>query len=974
MSAPAARGRQNGRSSHALPMDPVMRLRHAEEAKANGAILPRVLIGGPPAANSPPAPRGRTQTAEKDLPLREDVRLLGRVLGDTLRAQEGEATFEVIERIRRTALSFRRDEDASARQALEVIRGDLSLRRATTMIRAFTLFSHLANIAEDRHHIRRTRAHALAASGSREGSIAAALERASAAGMTPCELRRFFAGARVVPVLTAHPTEVRRKSVMDREREVASILARRDRAAATAEEAADLEESLRRAVLILWQTSLLRRFRPQVGDEVANGLSYFDYTFLRELPRFYVDLEDRLAALDEGAEGGEIPSFLRIGSWIGGDRDGNPYVTAEALDDALAMQNARAMRFYAGELDLLGSELSLDGRFAAVSDELRRLAEASPKDCRCRTSEPYRRAVAGIAARLAATARSPGAPSAAPAEGEAVPYADAGELASELAVVHRSLTANGSALLARGRLRRLRRAVDAFGFHLAALDLRQNSDVHERTVAELFEKAVPGTDYARLDEGGRLALLAAELRTARPLYSPFLAYSAETNAELAVLRSAREGRRRYGKAAVANAVISNTHSASDILEAALLLKEVGLLRPDETGPSVAIVPLFETIADLRASPRVMAALFARPEYQTLIAEQGGRQEVMLGYSDSNKDGGFLTSGWELYKAEVALVGAFRRHGVGLSLFHGRGGSVGRGGGPSYEAILAQPGGAVRGRIRITEQGEVVASKYSNPEFGRRNLEIIAAATLEASLLRPDEAAPCALHLEAMEELSEAAYRAYRGLVYETEGFARYFRESTVVDEIANLNIGSRPASRRRSSRIEDLRAIPWVFSWSQCRLMLPGWYGFGAAVKAWTDAHPRDGLATLKAMYRGWPFFRALLSNMDMVLAKSDIAIASRYAELVSDAALREAVFARLRGEWQASIDALFQITGQKSLLESNPLLLRSIRNRFPYLDPLNHMQVELLKRLRAGDAGEAVVEAIHLTINGIAAGLRNSG
>jgi phosphoenolpyruvate carboxylase len=358
----------------------------------------------------------------------------------------------------------------------------------------------------------------------------------------------------------------------------------------------------------------------------------------------------------------------------------------------------------------------------------------------------------------------------------------------------------------------------------------------------------------------------------------------------------------------------------------------------------------------------------------LLRGRGGAQEVMLGYSDSNKDGGFLTSGWELYKAEIELIEVFRRHGVALRLFHGRGGSVGRGGGPSYQAILAQPGGAVQGAIRITEQGEVIAGKYSNPELGRRNLEILAAATFEASLLHSGQPAPRDEYLKAMEELSDNAYRAYRALVYETDGFERYFWESTVIGEIANLNIGSRPASRTNSRRIEDLRAIPWVFGWAQCRLMLPGWYGFGSAVNAWLEARPDDGLALLQEMYREWPFFQALLSNMDMVLAKSNIAIASRYAGLVEDEALREAIFPRLRREWEDSIAKLLAIMQQQSLLDGNPLLARSIRNRFPYLDPLNHLQIELLKRHRSGDRDEPVVQGIHLSINGIAAGLRNSG
>ena len=370
----------------------------------------------------------------------------------------------------------------------------------------------------------------------------------------------------------------------------------------------------------------------------------------------------------------------------------------------------------------------------------------------------------------------------------------------------------------------------------------------------------------------------------------------------------------------------------------------------------------------------MDRMLSLHDYRKLVDSRGAVQEVMLGYSDSNKDGGFVTSGWELYKAEIGLIEVFERHHVRLRLFHGRGGSVGRGGGPSYDAIIAQPGGAVNGQIRITEQGEIISSKYSNAEVGRNNLEILAAATLEASLLQPKHSAPSGEYLKAMEQLSALAFKAYRGLVYETEGFADYFWASTVITEIATLNIGSRPASRKPSQKIEDLRAIPWVFSWSQCRLSLPGWYGFGSAVEAWLAAQPNRGMALLRAMYRDWPFFQMLLSNMDMVLAKSDIAIASRYAELISDPALRDRVFSRLRAEWQNTVDVLLRIMEQASLLESNPLLARSIRNRFPYLDPLNHMQIELLKRYRAGDADEDVVTGIHLTINGLAAGLRNSG
>jgi phosphoenolpyruvate carboxylase len=915
------------------------------------------------------------ETPDKDLPLRDDIRLLGRLLGDTIRSQEGEPVFAIVELIRRTSIRFHRDEDESARHELEAILNSLSHAQSIQIIRAFSYFSHLANIAEDQHHVRRTRAHALAASAPREGTVAHALARVRDAAISMEKLQSFFTNALVCPVLTAHPTEVRRKSTIDREMEVAHLLAERDRLRLTSEEAAATEEALRCAVLTLWQTSMLRGSRLKVVDEIANGLSYYDYTFLRELPRFYAALEDQLASTDPAWDGFELPSFLRLGSWIGGDRDGNPFVTAEVLRRALSMQSERALELYLDEVHLLGAELSLDARLVTVSEQLNDLAERSPDRSPQRHNEPYRRAVSGIYARLAATARRfEQAEASRHAVGEAPPYAEAGELAADLGILHHSLTANGSAPLARGRLRRLRRAVDTFGFHLAGIDLRQNSELHERTVGELFEMTRTDTNYAGLPEAARISLLREELRTPRLLSSPFLRYSAQTISELTILREAAEAHRRYGKTAVPSYVISQTNGVSDVLEVALLLKEAGLLRPRERKLDVNIVPLFETIADLRNCGGIMNELLAVPEYLALLESRGRAQEVMLGYSDSNKDGGFLTSGWELYKAEIALVDTFRRHGITLRLFHGRGGSVGRGGGPSYQAILAQPAGAVQGQIRITEQGEVIAAKYSQAEVGRRNLEILAAATLEATLLQPDQAAPCAEHFAAMEELSDHAYRAYRNLVYETAGFERYFWESTVIAEIANLNIGSRPASRKNSRRIEDLRAIPWVFGWSQCRLMLPGWYGFGTATKAWLATRPRDGMTTLRAMYRQWPFFQTLLSNMDMVLAKSNIAIASRYAELVEDIALREAIFPRLRAEWQHTIEMLLAITGQQALLDQNPLLARSIKNRFPYLDPLNHVQVELLKRHRAGDTDERVVQAIHLTINGVAAGLRNSG
>jgi phosphoenolpyruvate carboxylase len=493
-------------------------------------------------------------------------------------------------------------------------------------------------------------------------------------------------------------------------------------------------------------------------------------------------------------------------------------------------------------------------------------------------------------------------------------------------------------------------------------------------VAELFRVGAHRDDYATLAEPERRRWLLEELDFPRPLRSPHVAYGAETASEVGILDAAAELQQRHGCEAMPTYIVSNTVDASDILEAALLLKEAGLLHP---GPkprlSVNIVPLFETIAGLRKCTQIMEDLLSLPLYRRLLADRGDAQEIMLGYSDSNKESGYLTSNWDLYKAEVGLVELFGRHSIKLRLFHGRGGTVGRGGGPSYEAILAQPAGSVAGQIRITEQGEVIASKYSDPEIGRRNLETLVAATLEATLLGHASPVKHTYH-EAMEELSESAYRAYRSLVYETAGFVAFFRTATPIREIADLHVGSRPAARKASDRIEDLRAIPWVFSWSLARIMMPGWFGFGAAVDAYLAQHGGPGKKLLREMYSGWPFFRALLSNMDMVLSKSDIHIASRYAGLVTDTELREEVFGRIRREMERAVAHLLDITEQKELLESNPLLARSFRNRVPYIDPLNHLQVEALRRFRAGDTDDNVKRAILLTMNGIAAGLRNSG
>ncbi len=573
--------------------------------------------------------------------------------------------------------------------------------------------------------------------------------------------------------------------------------------------------------------------------------------------------------------------------------------------------------------------------------------------------------------------------------GALAPYHDAAEFIFDLDVIADSLRAHHGLPLTRPRLDTLRRAADIFGFHLATLDMRQSSDVHERVLTELFRAAGVVADYAALDETQKRGLLLAELAQPRLLYSPYLSYSHETNSELGVLRMARTVREQFGHRAIRNYIISHTETVSDLLEVFLLQKETGLLHTTD-GSSAAeaelmVIPLFETIPDLRNAPEIMDGMLSIPGIRELVGRQSDLQEVMLGYSDSNKDGGFLTSNWELYKAEVGLVQVFRRHDVTLRLFHGRGGTVGRGGGPSHEAILAQPAGTVNGQFRLTEQGEIIASKFSNPEIGRRNLELVVAAVMEASLTPEKTDGKYTRRLAefeaVMEILSDHAYRAYRDLVYETPGFTDYFFAATPIAEIAELNIGSRPASRKSTRRIEDLRAIPWGFSWGQCRLLLPGWYGFGSAVHTWlNEGESRTKkLSLLRAMLKEWPFFSTLLSNMDMVLSKTDLAVASRYASLVADKKLRNAIFKRIVAEHELVTESLSMITGSRERLANNPTLARSIKNRFAYLDPLNHLQVELIKRHRSWKNQDRapdirVHRGIHLSINGIAAGLRNTG
>jgi len=957
-------------------------------------------------------------------PLRDDIHWFGHLLGQTIRESEGKATYQVIETLRRAAVRSRRD-GQSDRALVRNIRC-LTAQQVNPVARAFSYFLHLSNIAEDRAQNRRERAHDLHA----PARLAHVLRDLQAQGISKRRILQYLQTTAIVPVLTAHPTEVQRKSTLDLHRDIARQLQRRD-AELTQDERTDLQARLLGLITALWQTRMLREQKLTVMDEIDNALSYYDATFFHVIPRLHQDVAQTLQGTDTGARRAPrgsrnnpaspnlLPAFLRMGSWIGGDRDGNPNVDADTLEQALLRQSSRALRHYLNEVRHLGTELSMSQMLFTPSAALLALSAASQDQSPHRLDEPYRRACIHLYARLAATARHlTGSPQAERPTYDAPRYATAQDFEGDLHVIAESLYAQHGARIAQLRLEGLIQSVRVFGFHLASLDLRQSSDVHARVITELLHRAdvrLDGkpVDYAVLDEPARVDLLRAELTQVRPLVSPWISYSEETEKELAILRAAARARQRYGPQAIAQIIVSHTETLSDLLEVLVLQQQTGLIAPpahvptstptrvstrtatDASTPdacdSVMVVPLFETIPDLERAPAIMAQWLDLPEVARRIRRaQGGMQEVMLGYSDSNKDGGYLTSNWSLYQAERALAQVFSQRKVRLRLFHGRGGSIGRGGGPTYDAILAQPPQTVNGQIRLTEQGEVIQSKYKDAQVGRWHLEWMVAATLQASLA-PLPAASKAENANrerygaAMDFLSQAAQTAYRDLVYETPGFDDYFFAATPIREIAELNIGSRPASRKRLQTIEDLRAIPWGFSWAQCRLLLTGWYGVGTALERYVRegdhlASASARLAQLREMAQTWPFFTTLLSNMEQVLAKTDLGIARKYAELVSDQALRARIFTRIQQEHQRTIHMLHQIT-QRDLLASDPQLEAALNQRFAYVDPLNHLQVELLRRHRVRRATRKPdarlpnhQRALHMTINGIAAGLRNSG
>ena len=893
----------------------------------------------------------------------ESMRFLDQVLGRVLHEQEGDRALDAVEEIRRQSITYHMTGDKEAYRRLHDIVSALPEDLALQVMRAFTYYLHLLNIAQDEEQLMRHR-------NAPVTTLAQTIGDLRAQGVSEADLTAFFKTALISPILTAHPTEIRRQATMRSEFAIINALHARNLSRAVGAETDEIEANIEREIETLWQTHLLRRSKLTVEDEIANGLSYFDHTFFDALPKLQNTL---LAALTGDPDARDISSFLRVGSWIGGDRDGNPNVTAATLRKTFDRQSGHALRHYLEEVHALGSELSVSTRVVDVSAEAAALAAQSFDTSNHREDEPYRRILISIYARLVATLKDINPRALAPRAGHvSQPYRDPAEFLQELDVIDRSLRAHRGIRIARGRLRKLRRKIRAFGCHLASVDLRQNASVHEATIAELFEAISPGTDYPALDETARCALLVRELETPRALIRPHWTYSDQTARELGIFSTAKTLLDRFGPGAIATSIISNAQAPSDVLELCVLMKEAGILGEEGACP-VALVPLFETIEDLRNGPDIMQALFEIPAYRRVVAAQDDTQEVMLGYSDSNKDGGFVTSSWELFQAEQKFVDLFAAHKIRLRLFHGRGGSVGRGGGPAREAILAQPPGSVNGQIRLTEQGEVISSRYAHADIGYAHLETLVSATLEASL-KPGRTGPTPEAVEAMNTLSDHAFAAYRDLVFGTPGFEDFFWSTTIINEIASLNIGSRPASRKATRDITALRAIPWVFSWAQCRIMLPGWYGFGTGIEKWRAERPESGLGTLHELYHSWPFFRSMIGKIELILNKSDLGIAASYADLVSDTKVRDRIFGRISEEWHKTAEALEAITGRPPIPLPKEAEGGMIPNRVPYLDSLNHMQIEMMKRARAGKTGELVSRGILLSINGIASGLRNTG
>ena len=910
--------------------------------------------------------------------VRDDIRLLGRILGRVIAEQEGEDIYELVEDTRRRAFAVARGEEDP--ESLLAIFRTVDEHKINLVARSFSYFALMANIAEDLDDetslAQREDAGEAAPAASLDGVLAKLREADS---VTPGDVTQMLRTAQVSPVLTAHPTETRRRTVFDVQKRIIHLLRERHGLINRPEtprrrnRLSEIEREIHLRMTLLWQTALIRIARPQIEDEVNVGLRYFKLSLLEEVPAINRDV---LAGLRE-VFGTEVPStqIVRTGSWIGGDHDGNPFVTGETLTYATRKAADTVLGHYVEELGELERELSLSDRYSDSSAELQELAARGRNDVPSRVDEPYRRAIHGVHGRIRATRAVVAGNTA--ADGHE-PYASPQEFLADLDVIDRSLREFSDAIIADDRLLRIRSAVESFGFHLNALDLRQNSESFEAVLDELFAAAGVVRGYAGLNEEEKRKVLTEELASARPLaFSWAEPFSEPTERELGIFRAAADAVNLLGPEVIPHCIVSMTGTVSDVLEPMVLLKEVGLISFDAAQGrlvgSVDVAPLFETIDDLKAGAAILEELWDVPLYRQYLRGRGDLQEVVLGYSDSNKDGGYLSANWALYDAELAVVEACAARGINLRFSHGRGGAVGRGGGPTYDAILAQPKGAVQGSIRITEQGEVISARYGQNSTARRHLEAFVAGTLEASLLDTESLQESERAYGIMREIAELSGEKYADLIRRDPGFIDYFTQSTPLHEIGDLNMGSRPTARKQTSSVADLRAIPWVLSWSQSRVNLPGWFGVGTGVTRWAgddEARWQD----LRTLYRAWPFFRSVLDNMAQVMGKASMDLAQMYSRLVDDPEVSRRIFQTISDEYELTREIFRRITGHESLMAGNERLERSVYRRYPYLLPLNAIQVELLRRYRAGDDSFLVSKTIQVTMNGLATGLRTSG
>jgi len=902
--------------------------------------------------------------------LREDVRLLGSLLGQVLQEQGGPRLLEQVERIRRQAIARRTDPSPENERRLRELVEALDLQDASRVVRAFALYFHLINLAEEHHRLRTLRERELRGQPApRAESVAAAVSGLRSEGVGPAALARLLERLELRPVFTAHPTESRRASVLLHLRAVADLLARLDDPLATPEVRRRTVDALLAEITALWQTDEVRDRRPTPLDEVAGGLYYLERSAWQVAPVLFRDLQEAVEHYAPEARSAVRP-FLRFGSWMGGDRDGNPHVTVEVTERTLELHRQRVLQLYLEEVEALGRELSVSGRRAGVSEELleslrhdlEEFPELGTDPAFPPASEPYRRKLRAMAERLRRTL-----------EGRPGGYGSPDGFVDDLQRVRRSLEAHAGARIARGRLQDLWVRAATFGFHFASLDLRQDSAVHGRTVAHLLRKAGIAEDYLGLAEPERAALL-AKLLEAGPVHAE--PDDPEAVEVVRLFRAIPGWQERFGMEACHTYIVSLTESASDVLEVLWLAAQAGLYRRrgEAAVSRLHVVPLFERVDELRRCGQILDELLRTPAYRAHLRAWGDLQEVMLGYSDSNKDGGYLAANWALHRAQKALPEVARRHGCRLRLFHGRGGAIGRGGGPSGRAILAQPREALDGGLKLTEQGEVLAARYANPQIARRHLEQLTSAVLRACLSPVAAPDPATLQRwEAiMDELAERSRQAYRSLVDDPD-FPAYFAQATPIEEIGRMNLASRPAFRTGRGRVEDLRAIPWVFSWTQTRANLPGWYGVGSALEGFARQGPH-AVAELRAMYAGWPFFRSLLDNAQISLGTADLDVARLYAELVEDGSVRERLYARIREEYDRTVRAVLEVTGQRELLDNTPVLQRSVRLRNPYVDPMSYLQVRLLRERRSRPDDPELVDLVQRTINGIAAGLQTTG